>query len=153
MIKKNLKIKNYMFSGKYQKNNLELPKEFIPFLDYINNKFNDNYNQVVVNWFENGNTFIPLHSDCELNIVNNSSIVIISLGESRVLRIEHKKGKGDCCIEKMDINCNNGTVITMNGDFQKEYVHGIPKSISSVKDRRISISFRKYVNEPLLNND
>lgn len=130
---------NYMFSDNDDDINDNLPKEFIPFLDFINEGENEKYNQVVVNWFEDGNDMIPNHRDCTVNQKINSNIVSISLGSERIFRIKERGKENKKCL---DINCENGTIITMGGDMQNEFLHGIPKMKSSGK--RISISFRKY---------
>jgi alkylated DNA repair dioxygenase AlkB len=78
--------KNYMFKGLNEENDKNLPKEFQPFYDYIR-KFDPDYNQVTINWFENGLDFIPNHIDCQVDLVENSNIVTISLGCERTFRI------------------------------------------------------------------
>jgi len=60
--------RSYMYAGKGEDVNIELPVLFQPFLDEINkHEKQDLYNQVIVNWYADGNDYIAAHSDCQLN--------------------------------------------------------------------------------------
>lgn len=50
-----------MFSG-FKALSMQLPDEFLPFINAMNSK-NIIYNQVVINWYENGNNYCPYHTD------------------------------------------------------------------------------------------
>lgn len=131
---------DYRFSGITHKA-IPLPEEFVPFADWVDSIGLGLFDQVLVNWYENGNQYIGSHADSEGQLVSGSPIITISLGASRTFRIR-KNGKivHDEIVE-------HGTVVAMCGSFQQELKHEIPK-IAGKKGknhgRRISITFRKF---------
>lgn len=139
---------SYMFCGLNESANEKLPEEFQPFLDYMNNeqKKSDKppYNQVTINWYENGNNYIPFHSDAEIGMIENATISILSLGgdidgkPTRFFKFINKKNTTD----RYEMDCHNGLIVTMGGTMQKNFRHGVPKS--EISAPRISISFRQF---------
>lgn len=135
--------KNYMFSGLDGKEIEEnLPEILQPYLDYINAYEDIKFNQVTVNWFDSGDNFIPLHTDCEYNMIKGSEIKIISLGSSRYFSISPI---GDSVVYNYTVE--NGSLLTMDNQFQKKYKHGILPHPHTNSGPRISISFRKYIDK------
>lgn len=136
-------LRDYTFSNINSKS-IDLPEELQPYLEYLNglNKYG-NFNQVLVNWYENGLSYIGSHRDDEKQLIENSPIVTISLGEERKFRIRDNNNK----IVK-DIMTKNGLVITMGGNFQKDFKHEIVK-INGKKGEsigaRISITLRQFL--------
>jgi alkylated DNA repair dioxygenase AlkB len=61
-------------------------------LDMINNKFNTNFNGILVNRYDNGNDYISAHSDDEGSL-SDIGVVSISYGSTRKLRIREKGSK------------------------------------------------------------
>jgi alkylated DNA repair dioxygenase AlkB len=116
----------------------ELPDIFKVFLDYVNENEDCLYNQVTINWYENGDDDISMHSDCTIDMLPKSDIVIISLGSDRTMIFKSKKSH-----EKRKITLENGYILKMKGNVQNEFTHGIKKEIN--KGKRISMSFRKYI--------
>ena len=137
---------NYMYGGINDNVNEPLPKLFQPYLDYINKIEPNYYNQVIINWFNDGTHHIPYHSDCIKFMDKDKKISIITIGESN--RIFSIKSKNIDSLKlkkiKLDIICNNGCLLTMNENFQNEYWHSIPK-MKNCKKPRISISFRRII--------
>ncbi len=76
--------KSYMFSGWADRDevNEPLPEVFQPLLDYVNSEGTVKYNQVVVNFYENGSESIPPHGDCEAGMVPGAPIIILSVNIS-----------------------------------------------------------------------
>lgn len=136
--------KSYMFSGiSGDEISDELPELIKPIYNEIYN-FDNNYNQIVVNWYENENDYIELHSDWTDNMIDNYNIGILNMYSKnhspRILNIENKKTN-----EKYSIELLNGQLIQMCGEFQNEFRHGIPKlSNNNIESKRIGISFRQY---------
>lgn len=141
----NTKNHSYMFSG-FTENavNNDIPLEFKPFLDFVNIGQTVPYNQVTINWFFDKNDFIPYHKDCELGMIKNSNVVIMSFGSTRYLEIKKKGGESGSgsgsSVYKHKIECDHGTIVTLKN--QKEYTHRLCKSDDD--SPRMSISFRKY---------
>lgn len=140
--------KSYMFSG-VDKNEINngLPKLYYPYYDYFK-KNNKNYNQIVVNYYETIEDFIPMHRDWIYNMIPNYEISILSLNNknnnvNRVFTIENVKNKKIITIELY-----HGLIITMGGYFQDEYRHGILKMNNNNKNNknsRLGITFRQFL--------
>lgn len=133
-------INNYNFSGINHSAIKEIPIPLQPIYDYIStiNKFN----QILINWYQNGHHYIGAHSDDETQLIKNSTIISISLGETRTFRIRDKKTKKIV----LDIQLEHGTIIIMN-DMQKKFTHEITK-VNGKKGQnlkeRINITFRQF---------
>lgn len=132
--------RDYTFTGI---NHKSLPIGDLQFILDFANSISKGYNQILINWYENGLDYIGPHSDDERELIPNSSIFSISLGESRKFRIREKYTKK--IIE--DTVLNNGNIIIMGGNFQKSFTHEIVK-VSGKKGmsvgRRINITLRKF---------
>lgn len=133
--------RSYNYSGIKDKA-LSIPDELVPFLSFANAGNGWKYNQILMNWYENGLHYIGPHSDSIRQLRYGSSIMSISLGESRVFRIRNKATN-----EITDIPLKDRTVVVMGGKFQQEFTHEIPK-ITGKKGlnvgRRISLTFRCF---------
>ena len=137
-------LQSYNYSGMVHLA-IDLPPEFEQFLEYANklvSKFSYKYNQVLVNWYENGNHYIGAHSDNESQIIENSPILCISLGATRTMRIRHKETNE---IVK-DIILEDRSYIIMCGEMQQYFTHEILKSTVSntLNEKRISLTFRMF---------
>jgi alkylated DNA repair dioxygenase AlkB len=142
---------SYMFSGHDEASNRDqLPDAFLPFLEYVN-RDDGSYNQVVINWYKDGQDYTAQHSDCEDGMEEGADIVVISLGDERIFKIRPKnpqreEGDSETIVvnktEGLDIPCPHGSVLTMGGHAQKFFRHGVPKFAS--EGPRISITFRKF---------
>ncbi len=147
---KNIK-KSYMFSGTNTNTNDnindDLPNIFIPYYEHVKT-IDSLYNQVVINWYLNGEDNIPYHSDCDAKMINDYKICIINLNETndecRKLSFIKDENKADenCIINNLNIKLYNCMMITMYGNIQKYYKHGVIED-SNIKSSRISISLRQ----------
>lgn len=150
--KEYIKNHSYMYSGfNDENNNDDLPNELKSYYDYIK-KIDEKYNQVVVNWYENGEDDISFHSDCNYNMIDNAKILIISLYNYNEITNENlrtfiiKPKKNIKSLKDVfEIKLEHGMIITMCGNIQNEFRHGIKKDFN-VKLPRISISFRQMKN-------
>ena len=136
--------RSYNFSGMNHVA-LDLPKEFQLFLDFVNSLDYGQFNQILINWYENGLHSIGKHSDDERSLVPGSPIISISLGETRTFRLRKKCTDG---IFK-DIELTDRMLVVMGDDFQKEFTHEIPKVTGKKGEelgRLISITFRQFKN-------
>jgi alkylated DNA repair dioxygenase AlkB len=143
--------RSYMYAGKDFNNEASLPALFQPFLDFINQEENhDKYNQMIANWYADGNDFIAAHSDCEINMKQDAGIAILTLCEedndARELRFTPKntnENDNDFIYRQLKIKTLNGCIVTMHGDTQKKFRHKIPKALH-IKSSRMSLTFRKF---------
>jgi len=96
-----------------------IPNNLQSYMDLANSIISPDYkfNQLLINWYENGLHYIGAHSDDETQLVKGSPILSISLGETRKFRIRNKKTKK---IIK-DVLLKNGDIVIMENDFQSLY--------------------------------
>lgn len=95
------------------------------------------FNSVLITKFENGKSFLPMHSDNENVIHPASTILTVSLGETRAVKFQLKDSASS---PECFVNISNGDVYAMSCKSQSVYKHGIPKDYS--KGCRISLTFR-----------
>ena len=147
------KTNSYMFCGAADCVTTEnpLPILFQPFFDYFNSfeSEGDKYNQVVINWYENGSHYCSPHGDYVTDMKEKANIVILTLNENdellpcRIFRIKPREETLDRVYSKVDILSRHGSIIKMEGDMQSEFRHAIPKCPDPCS-RRISFTLRKF---------
>ena len=98
------------------------------------------FNSVLINQYDNGSNYIPMHADDEAQIKPDSDILTISLGESRIIRF---CPKNSVLGSETSINLQHGDVFIMSAVSQKLFKHGIPKEFG--KGMRISLTFRDLI--------
>ena len=101
---------------------------------------NIDFNNCLVNWYLTGDNYICFHSDDEHGFVKDTPVVGVTFCEGlpRKLRIKDKISKKTL----KDILTYHNSCYVMEGNFQKEFMHGIPKQKKSGK--RISLTFRSF---------
>lgn len=127
----------YRYSGQLAKSK-QLNECLVTLLDTVNEKYNTDYNGILVNLYKTGEDYISAHSDDETNL-DNSGVVAISYGATRKFRIREKKTREIVS----DIPLTSGSIIQMGGEFQREFLHEVPIE-RRVKQERISFTFRKH---------
>jgi alkylated DNA repair dioxygenase AlkB len=138
---------SYMYSGlDDSNNNNELPEIFKPYYEYAKS-VDKKYNQAVICWYNDQDDYISYHSDCEKDMINMYKVMIITLNEPILNnnRTMNFTNKNNSSIIYEQIELINGSVLEIPHNVNKQFNHGIPKSIIK-KGRRISISFRQ-INE------
>ena len=139
------KKSSYMYSGyDTSQNNEELPDAFSSIYTYMKST-DPRYNQTIVNWYEKEDDFIAFHADCQRCMIPNAKISIVSLYENisennyRYLVLKNKRDGSN-----IRIRLDHGTIVSMCGKTQDEFLHAVPKMNHSVCPR-ISISFRQMI--------
>ena len=107
-------------------------------LDFINVRFNSDYNGIIVNYYKDGSHYIEKHSDSQNHPPNG--VLLISYGSTRNFRVYDKKTD----VKVKDIDLVMGEMVHMGGDFQSEFTHDVEQDFSITTDR-YSISFHKYM--------
>ena len=121
------------------------PLSSVPFLKSIlqavNLSLGTSFNGILVNSYINGEKYIGAHSDNEsgLDKGGRNMVVSIAYGAVRTFRIRDKETKKIV----LDYPHTPGTLLVMEGDFQKEFTHEIPVQ-KKVKEERISLTFRHH---------
>jgi alkylated DNA repair dioxygenase AlkB len=109
-------------------------------LIYINDKFDYDYNGILINKYSGGEDYIGKHSDDEKGLDSRVGVVALSYGTVRTFRIRNKETGS---IVK-DVPTEPNKIIQMAGDFQKEFTHEIPIQ-KKVNGTRYSFTFRKHL--------
>ena len=133
---------NYTYSNQTAKI-IPMPEILNPFLNYAKKLTNCDYNGILVNWYENGKSYIGAHGDNETNIIKGSPILSISLGGTRKFRIRKRVGKKKIIVK--DFMLKDRDVFTMEGkDFQKKLTHEIVRTAKTNIKPRINMTFRLF---------
>jgi len=127
----------YRYSGQLAKS-IPLTPNIEVLLNYINSGLSSDFNGILVNKYADGNDYISKHSDDEKGL-SQDGVVALSYGAVRKFRIRNKQ-TGDIV---SDIPTNQGELLIMGGDFQKEFTHEIPIE-KKVNQTRYSFTFRKH---------
>jgi alkylated DNA repair dioxygenase AlkB len=107
-------------------------------LKTVNELFPDaNFNGILINTYQDGNDNIGKHSDNEKDL-SPVGVVAISYGAVRKFRIRDKNGK-----IVLDVPTISGSIMWMQGDFQKHFTHEIPVE-KKIKTSRTSFTFRSH---------
>jgi len=145
-------LRPYTFSGLPHTAKDEIPVPFhrymwwaqhhsFPLPDGTSKKYN--FNQMLVNWYENGNNYIGAHGDDEKELADGTPIISISFGATRKFRIREKTTKNIV----HDIDLDDGTCVIMGGNMQKTHTHEIVK-VNGDKGLkigpRINITIREF---------
>jgi alkylated DNA repair dioxygenase AlkB len=94
-------------------------------------------NNCLINYYLNGTSKMGFHSDQTDILENETGVVIVSLGQKRILRFRNIKEKGLL----IDFELPSGSLLYMTQDVQKEWEHAIPKS--EIDSGRMSLTLRK----------
>lgn len=142
--------KSYMFSGHDNSEiERELPNIFLPYYDYMKS-IDNKYNQVVVNYYDCGSDHIPSHRDWTNGMVDDYKISIITLNDTkntvnRKFNIEINEDVNfESEYENLDIELYNGLIVTMGGEFQERFRHGICPLSDNNDNKRFGITFRQF---------
>jgi len=145
--------KDYSYSGLTHKATGKIPKEFMRVLADIKHNNNitkliktkniDFLNTVLINYYENENNSLAWHSDDEPELgpdnEKNILVVSLSLGDSREFAIRSKDNK-----ISSKVLLENGDLVIMYGNFQKEFEHSIPKA-KNKKKLRVNLTYRNIL--------
>ena len=99
------------------------------------------FNSVLVNYYKDGSSYMPFHSDDEKCIAPNSTIISVSYGESRPFHFQrtgrhfHSKGSDN------SVTLESGKIIVMSYDSQQHWRHSVPCD-NMITGERINLTFR-----------
>ncbi len=169
--------RSYNFSGMDHKA-LPIPKELAPWIEFANKDhpsyltdlvdlYSDKtpvYNQILLNWYGDGDHSIGAHADDETHFIKSglgeTVVYSISLyekgtnGKPRILRMKPKKKKKNdtntsANTDRLDITLSNGLVLVMGGMCQSTHTHQVPKQTKDPKSYapRFNITLRCFKEE------
>lgn len=103
------------------------------------NTIEGNCNAIFINWYKDGTEYIGPHADDEKDLDTDFGIWSLSIGDVRKFKITNKITNQ--LIKEIELE--DGTLIGMFGDFQKEFKHAVPKKKNG--SQRINFTFRKFI--------
>lgn len=131
--------KNYRFAGAENKA-LPISAEMQTFLDWCRTHIDERLNGLLMNWYDGQEKhYIGAHRDDTRDLLKDSPIVTISLGEERIFRMRPYKGKG-----YKDIKVRHGDVLVIPAQTNRFWTHEVPH-FSAYKGKRISVTLRAFV--------
>lgn len=95
------------------------------------------FDYCLVHFYENGESYISRHNDKE---ALNSSVVSLSLGTSRIFRLQRI---GISSGWEKEFNLNGGDLLVMKIGCQRHYEHWVPVQ-KKIHEPRINFTFRFY---------
>jgi alkylated DNA repair dioxygenase AlkB len=107
-------------------------------LDSVNLLYGIEFNGILINRYDNGESTIGAHCD-DTSQLTNQSIVTLSYGADRIFRICER----GVTSRLIDVKATSGSMLRMGGDFQKMYTHQIPQD-KKIKNIRYSFTFRQH---------
>ncbi len=136
---------SYMFAGVEEPKFNPIPDEFLSLMEYLNKTLDGpDYNQLVVNWYEEDTDYCPIHRDCLDNMSDGATVSIVNILESEDLASRELVFRPGNYKPLIKIPCNNGLCVTFGGVALTEWRHGVPEAKEPAA-RRISLSFRSYL--------
>ena len=103
------------------------------------------YNEILINWYQDGNHYIGKHSDDESEMVANTPIYSFSFGQQRTFRIRSRNNVTTQLENPYDIAMPNNSLVIMGGKMQTYYTHEVPKGkASETLGSRINITVRAF---------
>jgi alkylated DNA repair dioxygenase AlkB len=131
--------KDYRYTGT-ENNALAIPDLLAGFLDWGRQNVDPRLHGLLLNWYDGRlGHYIGAHRDDIRDLVPESPILTISLGETRVFRMRPYKGKGF-----KDFPMQNGQAIVVPADTNQAWTHEVPHSKEHF-GRRISVTLRGYL--------
>jgi len=113
----------------------------IKLLDWVKKDSGEDYEDILVNWYENGKHYIGPHSDDEKSLVHGSAIYSFSFGASRRFVVTSKKNQPYYYEEVFPVR--NNTLLIMKGDMQKHFKHSVPIEEHGCP-KRINVTIRLF---------
>ncbi len=128
---------DYAYSG-----HSRVAQPWTPVLQKIKNcvekKLNRSFNCCLLNYYADGAQGMSWHSDDEQVMQKNGAIASLSLGAARYFEFKHKTE----AIRKKFL-LENGSLLLMQGETQKHFLHQLPKS-TKISKPRINLTFRNF---------
>lgn len=132
----------YRYSGKTRPANSWTPY-VLAIKAEVEKKTGQTYNFALINYYPDGKSKLGWHSDDERDIIPGSMIASVSFGATRDFQVRTKPTeRGGKPGEIINIPLAGGDLLTMEGDFQKEFKHSVPAR-AGVRSYRINLTFRQ----------
>ena len=100
----------------------------------------ENFNSMLLNYYESGRMHMPFHSDDEVCLGETPTIASISLGQGRFFELRHKFNS-----ELVNVFLPHGSLLVMCGRTQSYYRHAILPDESL--EPRLNLTLREILVE------
>lgn len=100
------------------------------------------YNFVLINRYADGEDYISHHFDATADLVENSSIVGVTLGAERDFSLKAINFIPKRLQPRIDFILHHGSIYEMRHPTNEHWKHGVPKR-ADVKTPRVSLTFRQ----------
>lgn len=132
-----LTVPGYRYSGQTSVA-FKLTPNMRPLLDYVNEFYGATFNGILVNHYANGHDYISDHADDEDDLDDEAGVVTISYGATRHMTFRQLE-----TAHKLKLPLQEQWMISMRGQTQSKFTHGIPKELP-ITGARMSFTFRKH---------
>lgn len=130
--------KNYRYTGS-QNNALPIEDVLQPFLDWSRENIDAQLNGLLLNWYDGTKGhYIGPHRDDSRDLIPDTPIVTVSLGEERIFRLRPYQGTG-----YKDLTLRNGEVLIIPWQTNQYWTHEVPR-FRKYQGKRISITLRAF---------
>lgn len=101
----------------------------------------ESYNSCLLNLYHDGSEGMAWHSDGEKDLQESGTIASLTFGAERKFSFKHKITQ-----DKIDIELQHGSLLTMKGGTQKHWLHRLPPT-TKAHTPRINLTFRTIKNK------
>jgi len=129
---------SYRYSGVVHRAN-GFPTWFLPLLNKVNTSSQIIFNGCLLHLYRDGIDCMGWHADDEKEIDPNSPISSLSLGAKRDFIFKNRRS-----LQKEILNLDNGDLLLMHPNCQKDWLHSLPVR-KRINKPRINLTFRKFI--------
>lgn len=116
-----------------------LPLTEHPFLEELMTSYGRAHNAALVDWYENLKQHAAAQAHDEPTVVQAAGILCVTLGRARPFRVLERGSRSVA----LELTLEDGDLLLMGGEFQRRFLHEVPKRPVTVGDgRRISFTLR-----------
>jgi alkylated DNA repair dioxygenase AlkB len=118
-----------------------MPSYLDPLLDFTYEQIGFRPNNCLINYYVDGKSKMGFHSDQVDQLAPGTGIVIISLGNARVIRFRSKADKE----KTVDFTLDTCSLFYMSQAVQMHWMHAVLPDKDNQQSERISLTFRKLI--------
>lgn len=119
------------------------PEALVPVRARLEAALGVRFNSVLANAYRNGADSMGWHADDEAELGRRPVIASLSFGATRRFLVKPRSGG-----RAIPVELENGSLLTMHGDFQQTHRHALPKTRRPV-GLRINLTFRRILDQAL----
>ena len=138
---------DYNYTGRPANNIKEIPSSIKKVIELVKAEFkqftsSQTINQVIVNRYKDGSSFMSKHSDNELDIKPDSEIFTVSLGCTRTMTFRDESTKPGSDNREKVLEVSGGSIYIMSQPSQSFWSHRMETTAVEDLPERVSLTFR-----------